>query len=595
MFGVADEALTIAATLSYRSPFLAPIAMRDQANACKMQFALAQSDHLTTLRAYNEVDKMGSSRFDFCRQNYISIKTLQTIAGLKRQLLEHLSAAGFVRQGLRSRAVETMGKRLDGSDGCAAALEHGIQGGYDLMRDRFPRSGGRNMGSRNGLSSLGNERAQGDAPPPPPSSSLQDRLDNTQETEQETARDTVAAIERKAPILKALLVAALFPQLVIAADTKKAKNSASKLQARSSDGMQPEDIKIHPQCVAAARGVVLDSPYLIYHEKVKTSCVFMRDATPVSPHALVLFGGGSLKVDDTKQSENRFDVVLRLDEWIGLSCPRNVYEILLELRKELDAVMRLKIENPKADFSEGAKGLIDAVGMLLEEGKEVQTAVGGEKVKLDKFAQSFAYMRGGAGGGGYGNGNQYGGNQLVNGQPMSFWKDCYTCAACNTNISGEVALVQHCAGSKHAAKNRGKREYAGLVPNKGGITPNVSPKVIAKIAAAGRKQESKGGKKSGKNKYGNNYYANYQQEWYGGGGGDGGNNAYGNNVQASNPYGGIYQQRNPYDGNQPQYTTHYPYQAHYDNSHNQNPPYQPQGSSLNPGSSSGSRWAEQEY
>jgi hypothetical protein len=196
------QALTIAATLSYRSPFLAPIAMRDEANACKMQFALAQSDHLTTLRAYNEVDKMGTSRFDFCRQNYISIKTLQTIAGLKRQLLEHLSAAGFVRQGLRSRSVEMLGKRLDGTDGCAVALEHGLQGGYDLMRDRFPRSDGRNRSREDRLSSLGNERAQEDsgsaaAIPSHPSSSLQDRLDNTKAVVQETARDTVAAIERK--------------------------------------------------------------------------------------------------------------------------------------------------------------------------------------------------------------------------------------------------------------------------------------------------------------------------------------------------------------------------------------------------------------
>ena len=111
MFGVADEALTIAASLSYRTPFLAPIAQRDLANECKMNFALGQSDHLTCLHAYIEVDKMGHERYDFCRANFISIKTLQTIAGLKRQLLEHLSAAGFVREGLRSRAVEMLGRR----------------------------------------------------------------------------------------------------------------------------------------------------------------------------------------------------------------------------------------------------------------------------------------------------------------------------------------------------------------------------------------------------------------------------------------------------------------------------------------------------
>jgi ATP-dependent RNA helicase DHX57 len=129
MFGVADEALTIAATLSYRSPFQAPMMKRDEADRAKMQFATGQSDHLTMLNAYQTVDKMGHARYDFCRENFLSIKTLQTIAGLKRQFLELLSASGFVRQGLRSRAVEAMGRRGDGSDGVRIALEQGLNGG----------------------------------------------------------------------------------------------------------------------------------------------------------------------------------------------------------------------------------------------------------------------------------------------------------------------------------------------------------------------------------------------------------------------------------------------------------------------------------
>jgi HrpA-like RNA helicase len=151
MFGVCDEALTIAATLSYRSPFNAPMMKRDEADRAKMQFATGQSDHLTMLRAYQTVDKMGSARcvpathplspcalptnsfardrYDFCRENFLSIKSLQTIAGLKRQFLELLSAAGFVRFGLRSRGVESMGRRVDGSDGVKIALEQGLQFG----------------------------------------------------------------------------------------------------------------------------------------------------------------------------------------------------------------------------------------------------------------------------------------------------------------------------------------------------------------------------------------------------------------------------------------------------------------------------------
>jgi len=48
---------------------------------------------------------------------------LQTIAGLKRQLLELLSANSFVARGMRSRAVESLGRRIDGSDGVRLALQ----------------------------------------------------------------------------------------------------------------------------------------------------------------------------------------------------------------------------------------------------------------------------------------------------------------------------------------------------------------------------------------------------------------------------------------------------------------------------------------
>ena len=104
----------------------------------------------------------------------------------------------------------------------------------------------------------------------PPASGFTDGGDGPRNTA------TAVSIMEKAPVLKALLVAALFPQLVIAADTKKAKNSAGKLIARAEDGQKPEDIMLHPQCVAAAKGQTLDSPYLIYHEKVKTTRIFMR-------------------------------------------------------------------------------------------------------------------------------------------------------------------------------------------------------------------------------------------------------------------------------------------------------------------------------
>lgn len=47
-----DSVLTIAACLSYKSPFVSPFSKRKEADAKKKEFAVSNSDHLTVLSAY---------------------------------------------------------------------------------------------------------------------------------------------------------------------------------------------------------------------------------------------------------------------------------------------------------------------------------------------------------------------------------------------------------------------------------------------------------------------------------------------------------------------------------------------------------------
>lgn len=55
-----------------------------------------------------------------------------------------------------------------------------------------------------------------------------------------------------------------------------------------------------------------NSPYLVYHEKVKTSRVFIRDCSMVSVYPLVLFGCGQVNVE-----LHRREFVISLDDgWI---------------------------------------------------------------------------------------------------------------------------------------------------------------------------------------------------------------------------------------------------------------------------------------
>ena len=46
--------------------------------------------------------------------------------------------------------------------------------------------------------------------------------------------------------------------------------------------------------------------------------------------------------------------------------------------------------------------------------------------------------------------SNHGGGPKICGHPMAYWQECYVCAVCRIDISGEESLVQHCQGKNHA-------------------------------------------------------------------------------------------------------------------------------------------------
>ncbi|KAK3244362.1 hypothetical protein CYMTET_46015 [Cymbomonas tetramitiformis] len=331
-------------------------------------WARSQSDHLTALRAYMACDAAGPGRFAFCRENFLGIKTIQIIAGLKRQLLELLSEAGFVRQGLRSRAVEALGRRLGGgSDGVRLALTQGTEGAD-------ARGGAGGGCYRCGGAHLARDCAAVMEEAAPERLSGDDVLERHEEQ------------ARKTPLLKALLVAALYPQVAeVELPEKKAGKGpvkppspqSLKFRIRKPESGVPAEVALHPSSVNAKTSV-FDSRFLVFHEKVKTTRVYLRDVSTVSPYSLMLFGG-TLTAEETatgatpRGGRKRRDApvdssVLCVDGWIRFKCPRNEQHLMLEARKELHRVLKLRIQSPAIAFTEVAEGLIVAVIQLLSEG-----------------------------------------------------------------------------------------------------------------------------------------------------------------------------------------------------------------------------------
>jgi ATP-dependent RNA helicase DHX29 len=109
---------------------------------------------------------------------------------------------------------------------------------------------------------------------------------------------------------------------------------------------------------AAASATVPAFPFLVFHEKVKTSRVFVRDCTVVAPAALLLFGGAM----DVHHASGR----VSLDGWLWLRASAQTAVLYKRLRAALDDVLDARIRG--AHFRDKNKG----------KDKRTRQGVGGE-------------------------------------------------------------------------------------------------------------------------------------------------------------------------------------------------------------------------
>ena len=409
IFGLVDETLTIAAALSHRSPFLSPFDKRDQADAAKRSFASGASDHLAVLKAYTEFDATpGQARFEFARENFLGIKSLQTIGQLKRQLLELLSDAGFVPSGLRARHVEAIGRRGGGGDGVKLALAQAAAGeiggpGGGRDGDWACACGASVFASKQRCFRCNAPRpaaAASDAATPPPgaAASREERrfdLDGELYTRAEFVKEYLGAAEWDAaerppppppshtmesaftqaaaaadePLLKSLLCAALFPQVIVAEAPKKEGKAGGKggggglkFTVREEGAAEPVTVSIHPSSVNA-KASRFESRYLVYAEMIKTTQVYVRDCTPVSPFALMLFGGALKAVGTAVKGEG--DRLLSVDGWMKFKVKAAEVSLMIKVREELDALLRQKIAKPGLELTRQGQGVLAAVRVLL--------------------------------------------------------------------------------------------------------------------------------------------------------------------------------------------------------------------------------------
>ncbi len=78
---------------------------------------------------------------------------------------------------------------------------------------------------------------------------------------------------------------------------------------------------------------------IVYHEKIRTSSIFIHDTSFISPYALLFFGKTQ---SSTEQSLNPTDKIISVDNWIKINIDHNTNELIYELKEKFNYLVEKK-------------------------------------------------------------------------------------------------------------------------------------------------------------------------------------------------------------------------------------------------------------
>lgn len=321
IFGCLSPVLSVAAFLSYKSPFISP--KDEKQNVEKAKAALLnenldgstsvidtkQSDHLLMVIAYNKWSRIlqehgARSAHQFCRSFYLNSTVMYMIRDMRLQYGTLLADIGLV----------------------------------DLPKDSL-------------RSMSGNRK-----------SNLESWFANMSVPFNLYARYT--------SVIKSVISAGLYPNVAATVEgvdpgalggRKPSDILFGKDRPRWYDGKR--EVHIHPSSVNHSLKSV-QYPFLVFLEKVETSKVFLRDTSVISPYSLLLFGGSMV-------IQHQAGVVV-IDGWLRLTAAAQTAVLFKQLRITLDAVLKELTRKPEMATFVDNEVVRSIVHLLLEEDKAQQ-------------------------------------------------------------------------------------------------------------------------------------------------------------------------------------------------------------------------------
>ena len=340
IFGCIDPVATIAAalSLSQRSPFVSPVGRRAQADAARRAFCERSggSDALAIARAYAEwriEEEYGGRRASkqFCERFFLSSERLHTIRRTKRDLLKLLANIGFAKH-TRGGAGADGGERTGGVDVASRwALDS-------------PRAANANAARPEVVKAV---LVAGLWPQAARCCWATDQRRNVPVMLVHGASKRTAFHLHPSSVATHWLKAARTPGGGGDAATGASATSTGKGKGKGKGAMgasaAPASMRLPAWGRQANAQTNTRDQWVVYLEKMRTTKVYLRDVTPVSPAAIMLFGGAI----GVAHASHRASV----DEWVEFRAYPRTAVLFRRLREALDELLLRKIEEPSLDFA----------------------------------------------------------------------------------------------------------------------------------------------------------------------------------------------------------------------------------------------------
>ncbi|XP_063227825.1 ATP-dependent DNA/RNA helicase DHX36-like isoform X2 [Bacillus rossius redtenbacheri] len=138
-------------------------------------------------------------------------------------------------------------------------------------------------------------------------------------------------------LVKAIICSGLYPNVAIIRQVKRIRRTGKMRVVLCT----PEDgkVQLHPKSITE-KMEEFDSPFLLYHMKLKSTAIFLHDASVVNPLPLLFFGE-SLR----SQMEDGAEVIAVSDA-IRFRCPESTATLVKDVRDRLNGLLEHKVTHP---------------------------------------------------------------------------------------------------------------------------------------------------------------------------------------------------------------------------------------------------------